>query len=204
MGKKAIEILHKIVRLTKFPTLMLTITCSALLLAMAFRRLPAVFTMTVPTHECTFVHLSLEEQQRIEHILQEKTQKISFFGGVGRLGQELLAEVPTLTDVSCSLGRDKKLYVVATGSAMPITGPAGSKSIAQQTLAHHEKVNTNKPLRVAGSLEKPFNTLISSPKEPMYLATQQNNVESRTPASVLLNQRPPSFNPEILVSDKRN
>ena len=198
------ETLHKIVRLTKFPALMLTISCSALLLTIAINQLPSFFTLTIPDHECTFLNLSLDDQHHLEDLLQEKTKSVSIFNGVEQLGRELLTEMPALANVTCSLDRDKKLHVMVTGKTLG--------SAPQEATITHSALTTSatipaiqKPMTVAITEpeDTPFNELLSTHEQPQPLAFAQQPA-SRPYSTSLLSQEPPSFNPEILVSGKRN
>lgn len=195
------ETLLKIIRLTKFPAFMLTISCSALLVTMALKQLPQMFTITVPGHECTFLNLSHDEQQQIQTLLQKKTQHLSFFNGVEQLGQELLTEIPALAGIRCSLDRDKKLHVVATGKK------SASASTAHVVAAHTPtatKISEEpKSMVIQTAIHKPFNELFSTQQHSTQLISQSKK-SSAPYRSSLLNQQPPSFNPEILVSDTGN
>ena len=197
------ETLLKIIRLTKFPAFMLTISCSALLVTMALKQLPQMFTISVPGHECTFLHLSQDEQQQIQTLLQKKTQQLSFFNGVEQLGQELLKEVPALAGVTCSLDRDKKLHVVATGKSHQMSTLASSTHIVAALTPPAKAPEEPKSMVIQTAAHKPFNELFSTQQHNTQLISHSQKPSAHHKSS-LLHQQPPSFNPEILVSDTGN
>lgn len=193
------ETLDKIIRLTKFPVLMLTISCSALLLTVALNQLPNFFILTIPDRECTFLNLSLDDQHHLESLLQEKTKSVSIFNGVEHLGRQLMKEMPTLAGVTCSLDRNKKLHVLATGKTL---------KNEENLLENHQACNESPSQHITEiNLDTPaetsFNELLSSPAQTQQIASVQEPViRPYTPS--LLGVDEPFFNPEILVSGKRN